>query len=95
MATGCILKQRTVKRTNYVETCYNFLTCHNNFPFHQSINSSLFLAISPNSPVLKRLHKYKAAWMNDRQLLEISFVQPQKTSHSCYHSYPVKSYNKM
>ena len=32
------LKQRSVKRTNFVEPGYNYLTCHNNFPFNsQSI----------------------------------------------------------
>ena len=32
------LKHRSVKRTNFVEPGYNYLTCHNNFPFNsQSI----------------------------------------------------------
>ena len=32
------LQQRSVKRTNFVEPGYNYLTCHNNFPFNsQSI----------------------------------------------------------
>ena len=32
------IKQRSVKRTNFVEPGYNYLTCHNNFPFNsQSI----------------------------------------------------------
>ena len=35
---GKMLKQRSVKRTNFVEPGYNYLTCHNNFPFNsQSI----------------------------------------------------------
>ena len=32
------IKQRKVKRTNFVDSGYNYLTCHNNFPFNsQSI----------------------------------------------------------
>ena len=32
------VQQRSVKRSNFVEPGYNYLTCHNNFPFNsQSI----------------------------------------------------------
>ena len=35
------IKQRTVKRTNFVETGYNYLICHNNFP--STVNQLKFI----------------------------------------------------
>ena len=46
------IKQRSVKRTNFVEPGYNYLTCHNNFPFNsQSIK--VYFSHYPNRVLSK------------------------------------------
>ena len=35
------LQQRTVKRTNFVEPGYNYLTCHNDFPIPGRVAQSV------------------------------------------------------
>ena len=36
------IQQRSVKRSNFVEPGYNYLTCHNNFPFNSQSNKVYF-----------------------------------------------------